>query len=83
MQEAVDAAAARIGSALDDQPREKVSVLVTLAGIYSSLDMPDRSIALLEQALAVAGKSEPVAERRAGGGPDRAGERGDVRREVR
>jgi len=60
IQEAVDAAAARIGVALDDQPREKVSVLVTLAGIYSSLDMADRSLALLEQALAVAEKSEKV-----------------------
>ena len=60
VQEAVDAAASRIGSALDDQPREKVSVLLTLAGIYSSLDMADRSIALLQQALAVAEKSEPV-----------------------
>ena len=59
IQEAVDAAATRIGSALDDQPREKVSVLVTLAGVYSSLDMPDRSIALLEQALEVAGKGQP------------------------
>jgi serine/threonine-protein kinase len=56
IQEAVDAAAARIGSALKDQPREKVSVLVTLADVYSSLDLPDRSTALLEQALEVAGQ---------------------------
>jgi eukaryotic-like serine/threonine-protein kinase len=60
IQEAVDAAASRIGSALGDQPREKVSVLTTLAGIYSSLDMPDRSLALFQQALEVAEKSQPV-----------------------
>ena len=56
VQEAVDAAAASIGSALSDAPREKVSVLTTLAGIYSSLDMPDRSMELFQQALAVAEK---------------------------
>ncbi|MGZ6033894.1 MAG: protein kinase domain-containing protein [Myxococcaceae bacterium] len=60
VQQAVDSAAARIGSALEGQPHEKVSVLVTLAGVYSSLDMPDRSIALLQQALEVAGKIQPV-----------------------
>jgi serine/threonine-protein kinase len=60
VKEAVDAAAGRIGSALGDQPREKVSVLVTLAGVYASLDMSDRSIALFAQALEVAEKDEPV-----------------------
>ena len=60
VQEAVDAAAARIGSALPDQPREKISVLVTLSQVYHSLDQGDRSMALLEQALAVAQKLEPV-----------------------
>ncbi|HZX42993.1 MAG TPA: protein kinase, partial [Myxococcaceae bacterium] len=60
VKEAVDAAAARITSALGEQPREKVSVLVTLAGVYSSLDMSDRSLALFEQALEVAEKAEPV-----------------------
>ena len=59
VKEAVDAAAARIGSALGDQPHEKVSVLMTLSDVYSSLDMADRSIALLEQALGVAEKAEP------------------------
>src|SRR5262249_37923233 len=51
IQEAVDAAAARIGSALKDQPQEKVRVLVTLADVYSSLDLPDRTTALPGQAL--------------------------------
>ena len=60
VKEAVDVAAARIGSALGGQPREKVSVLVTLAGVYSSLDMADRSLALFEQALEVAEKAERV-----------------------
>ncbi len=59
VKEAVDAAAARIGSALGGQPHEKVSVLTTLSDVYSSLDMADRSIALLEQALLVAEKAEP------------------------
>ena len=60
VREAVDAAAARIGSALGDQPHEKVSVLVTLAGVYSSLDMADRSLTLLQQALEVAEKAQRV-----------------------
>ena|GEM_PF-255804 len=60
LQQVVDSAAARIGSALEDQPHAKISVLVTLAGVYSSLDMPDKSIALLEQALDVAGKMRRV-----------------------
>ena len=59
VQEAVDAAAARIGSALPDQPREKISVLMVLAQVYHSLDQSERSTALLEQALAVAQKLEP------------------------
>ncbi|RPH69213.1 MAG: serine/threonine-protein kinase [Myxococcaceae bacterium] len=60
VQEAVDAAAARIGSALPDQPREKVSILITLSQVYESLDQSDRSLALLGQALEVARKLEPV-----------------------
>ena len=59
VQEAVDAAAARIGSALPDQPRDKISVLMVLAQVYHSLDQSERSMALLEQALAVAQKLEP------------------------
>ena len=35
--------------ALDDEPRAKVSVLVTLSGVYSSLDLSDRSLALLSR----------------------------------
>ncbi len=60
VKDAVDAAAVRIVSALDDEPRAKVSVLLTLAGVYSSLDLSDRSLALLQQALEVAGKIEPM-----------------------
>ncbi|HZJ56565.1 MAG TPA: hypothetical protein VFD38_20645, partial [Myxococcaceae bacterium] len=60
IQEAVDAAAARIGPALRDQPRDKISILITLSQVYHSLDQSDRSIALLEQALEVARKLEPV-----------------------
>lgn len=63
VQEAVDAAAARIGSSLPDQPREKISVLLTLSQVYHSLDQSDRAIALLEQALEVARKLEPVPAR--------------------
>ena len=59
VQEAVDAAASRIGSALPDQPRDKISVLLVLAQVYHSLDQSERSMALLEQALAVAQKLEP------------------------
>ena len=59
VQEAVDAAAGHIGSALPDQPREKISVLMVLAQVYHSLDQSERSTALLEQALAVAQKLEP------------------------
>jgi hypothetical protein len=49
VKDAVDAAAVRIVSALDDEPRAKVSVLVTLSGVYSSLDLSDRSLALLQR----------------------------------
>ena len=59
VQEAVDAAAARIGSALPDQPRDKIAVLMVLAQVYHSLDQSQKSMALLEQALAVAQKLEP------------------------
>ena len=59
VQEAVDAAATRIGPALDDQPRDKISILVTLSQVYHSLDQSERSMALLEQALEVAKKLEP------------------------
>jgi eukaryotic-like serine/threonine-protein kinase len=60
VQEAVDAAADRIGSALPDQPRQKISILITLSQVYHSLDQSERSIKLLEQALEVARKVEPV-----------------------
>ena len=60
VQEAVDAAASRIHDALDGQPREKIQVLTTLAGVYASLDVPDRSLGLFQQALALAESSEPV-----------------------
>jgi serine/threonine-protein kinase len=60
VREAVDAATGRIGSSLSDQPEAKVNVLGTLAGVYSSLDDVDRSLALLEEGLGVAEKSMPV-----------------------
>jgi len=60
VREAVDAASMRIGTSLADQPEVKVSVLGTLANVYSSLDQVDRSLALLEEALGVAEKSLTV-----------------------
>ncbi len=59
VQEAVDAAAVDLGTALDAQPETKVPILTTLADVYSSLDQADRSIALLEQALVAAERSGP------------------------
>ncbi len=63
VQEAVDAAASNIGTALDAQPETKVPILTTLADVYSSLDQVDRSIALLEQALVAAERSGPTPNR--------------------
>jgi serine/threonine-protein kinase len=60
VQEAVDAAATRIASALQDQPRDKIAILVTLADVYHSLDQSERSLALLQQALELAQKIEPT-----------------------
>ncbi|HYV56524.1 MAG TPA: protein kinase, partial [Candidatus Nitrosopolaris sp.] len=57
VQEAVDAAASSMGTALDRQPETKVPILMTLANVYSSLDQVDRSLALLEQALVAAEQS--------------------------
>ena len=54
VQEAVDAAASSMGTAQDMQPETKVPILTTLSSVYSGLDQPDRSLALLEQALAAA-----------------------------
>ncbi|HET6981352.1 MAG TPA: protein kinase [Myxococcaceae bacterium] len=59
IQEAVDAAASNMGTALDAQPETKVPILTTLANVYSSLDQVDRSIALLQQALVAAERSGP------------------------
>jgi eukaryotic-like serine/threonine-protein kinase len=58
VQEAVDAAAARIASSLEGQPRDKISILVTLSQVYHSLDQSERSTALLQQALELAKKVE-------------------------
>ena len=63
VQEAVDAAASRMGTALDMPPETKVPILSTLADVYSSLDQFDRSLALLEQALAAAEQSGPTPNR--------------------
>ncbi len=63
VQEAVDAAASSMGTALDSQPETKVPILSTLADVYSSLDQVDRSLALLEQALAAAEQSGPTPNR--------------------
>ena len=63
VQEAVDAAASNMGTALDAQPETKVPILTTLADVYSSLDQVDRSIALLEQALVAAERSGPTPNR--------------------
>ena len=41
VQEAVDAAASNMGSALEAQPETKVPILITLADVYSSLDQVD------------------------------------------
>ena len=63
VQEAVDAAASNMGTALDAQPETKVPILTTLADVYSSLDQVDRSIALLEQALVATERSSPTPNR--------------------
>src|SRR5262249_14667699 len=42
VQEAVDAAAGRIGSSLEEQPLDKLSILVTLSQVYHSLDQSER-----------------------------------------
>jgi serine/threonine-protein kinase len=63
IQEAVDAAASSMGTALDMQPETKVPLLSTLSGVYSSLDQVDRSLALLEQALKAAEQSGPTPNR--------------------
>ncbi|HEY3587184.1 MAG TPA: serine/threonine-protein kinase, partial [Myxococcaceae bacterium] len=59
VQETIDAAASRMGT-LDMQPETKVPLLTTLASVYDGLDQADRSLALLEQALAAAERSHPT-----------------------
>jgi eukaryotic-like serine/threonine-protein kinase len=63
IQEAVDAAASSMGTAFDSQPETKVPILVTLADVYSSLDQVDRSVPLLEQALAATEQNRPTPNR--------------------
>ena len=54
IQEAVDAAASSMQAAREMPPETKVPILTTLSSVYSGLDQVDRSLALLEQALAAA-----------------------------
>ena len=63
VQEAVDAAASRMGTAVDMQPETKVPLLTTLSNVYSGLDQVDRSLALLDQALVAAERSGPTPNR--------------------
>ncbi len=63
VQEAVDAAASRMGAALDMEPETRVPLLTTLSSVYSGLDQVDRSLALLEQALVAAERSGPTPNR--------------------
>jgi serine/threonine-protein kinase len=60
VREAVDAAVSSMGATFDKQPETKVPILITLANVYSSLDQPDRSLALLEQALVAADQRGPT-----------------------
>jgi eukaryotic-like serine/threonine-protein kinase len=63
IQEAVDAAASRMGTGRELPPETHVPILTTLSDVYSSLDQVDRSLALLEQALKVAERSGPTPNR--------------------
>ena len=60
IQEAVDAAAARIDTALTDQPEARMAILETLASVYMSLDQVERSTTQVKQALALSEKFEGV-----------------------
>jgi tetratricopeptide (TPR) repeat protein len=60
VQQAVDRASNRIGSALTDQPDAKMEVLETLSSVYSSLDLNDRSAALLQEALALSERHDGI-----------------------
>ena len=60
LQEAIDAATARIGSALTDQPETKMAVLNALSAVYESLDQNERSAALLRDALALSERHDGV-----------------------
>ncbi|HET6984669.1 MAG TPA: serine/threonine-protein kinase [Myxococcaceae bacterium] len=56
VQQAVDLAAQRIGPALADEPEVKLAVVETLATVYHSLDRPEKSRELAQQALALSEK---------------------------
>ncbi len=60
LQEAIDGATSRIGSALADQPEAKMAVLYALASVYESLDQNERSAALLRDALALSERHDGV-----------------------
>ncbi len=60
LQEAIDAATARIGSALADQPEAKMAVLNALSAVYESLDQNERSAALLVDALALSERHDGI-----------------------
>ena len=60
LQEAIDGATGRIGSALADQPEAKMAVLDALSSVYESLDQNERSMALLRDALALSERHDGV-----------------------
>ena len=60
LQEAIDAATGRIGSALVNQPETKMAVLNALSSVYESLDQNERSAALLLDALALSERHDGV-----------------------
>ncbi len=60
LQEAIDGATGRIGSALADQPEAKMAVLEALSSVYESLDQNERSAALLRDALALSERHDGV-----------------------
>ena len=60
IQEAVDAAAARIDTSLIEQPEARMAILETLSSVYMSLDHVERSATQVKQALAVSEKFDGV-----------------------
>jgi eukaryotic-like serine/threonine-protein kinase len=60
VQQAVDRAAEQIRTALADQPDARMAVLHALAGVYSSLDQSERSVAMLKEALELSRKYDGV-----------------------